>query len=455
MEREQQVNELQKFATLERVREVVANSGLQRREQQKFRLTPDRLELDMDCLRQFEAIGEFCIAYFKTLDALLRKAINGEFPSDMNNYVKEALGRSVARGNRRLQQEIAGFPLMFRTDCVLARDFGGRRRIFVTEIEGERPIGLGFEQLANQMSEVINQTGGGDVVCPIGGVEGLKLVLEENKGRFGEEPLAVILSEDQLFYLEEQSFFAKVAQAAGIPIELVRERDLNVNQSEGLLLPSLGVRTHLLMCLPILNPQKSNKVNEGRELFFGSLNGRFEFIQPPRKMFGTKAGMALLFIPYLERFFAENGINFDTVRDNVPKSKIISGNCFETERLMLESGEQPNPPVMVKAIGMSAARGMALPDDKEGTQSLLRQAKSKQFEFMTQEFVDTEEVEFNIFDEASGKFVREPQFMRLTAYFINLNGKAILTEVEGTGLANRLVHGNSRCIFFPVAFRKD
>lgn len=190
-------NEQTKLECLEKIRQAVDASGLQSDERHKFRLTPDRLELDMDCLRQFQAIGDFCVVYFRTLDEVYQKAVKGEFPPSANAFVRDALERSVTKGQRQFQQKLEGQqPLMFRTDCVLARDSEGRRRVYVTEIEGERPIGLGFEELANKMSQIV---GNECVYQPMGGVNGLKLILEENREQFGNQPLAVILGEDQLF----------------------------------------------------------------------------------------------------------------------------------------------------------------------------------------------------------------------------------------------------------------
>lgn len=230
---------------------------------------------------------------------------------------------------------------------------------------------------------------------------------------------------------------------------------MDVDRKQGVYLPGFGTRTKFLMCLPVFNNQKSGKTIETTDLFYMSLDGTLKFIQPPKKFFGTKVGMALLSVPFLERYFLKNGMNPRTIQENLPKSTLIIGSCFETERLMLENGEEPNPQIMVKAVGMSAARGMALPTDTEGTMDLLRHARQKPFEFMTQEFIDTEEIEFDIFDDKSGKFIREPQFMRLTAYYMRGKEGAVLTEVEGTGIRDRLVHGNFRCIFFPVAFKVD
>ncbi|MBI4036597.1 hypothetical protein HY386_01840 [Candidatus Daviesbacteria bacterium] len=436
------------------IRGVVHQSGLVTDSRHDFRLTPDRLVLNSEARNQFEQIGELILSSFSATRRVFLRAKRSEFPEDLNRFVIRALEAGMSNANKKtLSVEIDQLPLFFRADCILAQD-GGELAIKATEIEGERSIAFGFASFIDQINTAVNQVSIDQRLGGLGVASGIKQAVEESN--FQGKGIALILAEDQLFYLPEQALFVNELRSLGIPVELVRENDFEMKPGNPpmVILPS-GEAANVAVSLPKFNPQKSGQQFSQERLRMDFIRGAFDFLLPPFKFFGTKSSMALMHQPIIRDIFFEEGMNAKLVDKLIPPTKAIAGQISEVERLLLEMGIQTDPPTLLKAVGMTAGRGMAMPNDREGIREILRIAKGSPFDFITQQFLETVAPEFRIFDSQSGELRKEFQFMRLAAFFANINGCSTLLGVEGTGLPNPFVHGNPNCIFFPVVFKEE
>lgn len=459
MEKVQEVTfELENFTDqeadqrLSAITDVVKESGVAVDSRHNFRLTPDRLVLSMAARLQFDQIGELILSSFAATRGIFRRARNKEFPDDINRFVTRSLEAGITKAHRNtLGIESDQQPLFFRADCVLSKTEDGLS-VKVTEIEGERSIAFGFATFIDRVNTAINESGGDSLFGGMGIVPGIKDAIE--KSTFNSRLIASILGEDQLFYLPEQQLFIDELARSGIPVKLLRERDLEADggQDLQLIFPS-GERTDAAICLPIFNSQKSGKHTQAEVMRLSFAQGRLDFVLPPFKFFGTKSSMGLMHQPIIRDLFIEEGLREEFIDSLVPPTRIIAGQISEIERLLLEMGIQTDPPTLLKAVGMTAGRGMAMPNDREAINEILRISKDKPFEFITQQFLETAAPEFRILDQSTGELRREAQFMRLAAFFHNVSGQSKLLGVEGTGLPDPFVHGNPNCIFFPVVFK--
>lgn len=434
---------------------VVDESRLVTDNRHVFRLTPDRLILNQEAKIQFEQIGDLILSSFQATRQVFLRAKRGDFAGDLNRFIVSALEAGITKAHRRtLESTNNQLPLFFRADCVLAKTANGLA-VKTTEIEGERSIAFGFASLIDQLNTAINATSNDPLFSGVGVGEGINRAIRQSQ--FDGSRIGLILGADQQFYLPEQQLFVDTLFNQGLPVELVQEEDLAIPVGNTCCIKlSDGQTTNTAVSLPIFNPQKSNKIYEPERLRLGFVKNEFNFLLPPFKFFGTKSPMALMRQPMIRELFIEEGVNGNFIDAFIPPTRIIAGQISEVERLLLEMGVQTEPPTFLKAVGMTAGRGMALPDDKEGINDILRiAAKGKPFEYITQQFLTTAAPPFRILDQKTGNLVIEPQFMRLAAFFVNIEGQATLLGVEGTGLPDPFVHGNPNCIFFPVVFKED
>lgn len=447
------ISDLEAEKRLAALSEVIDQSRLMSDLRHRFRLSPDRLVLSLEAKRQFAQVGDLILSSFSATRKVFLRAKNREFPDDLNRFIVRALEAGMSNANKKtLSEDIDQLPLFFRADCCLAK-VGDELSVKVTEMEGERSIAFGFASLIDQINMEINTISSLGLQGGAGITSGIKEALKFS--RFNGKRIGLILGEDQLFYLPEQELFIRELVKLGIPIELVRENDFEMKAGNPavIVLPS-GEEADTAVSLPKFNPQKSGQRFGQERLRLDFLRGAFNFLLPPFKFFGTKSPMALMSQPIIRDFFINEGMDEKLINDFIPPSRIIAGQISEVERLLLEMGIQTEPPTLLKAVGMTAGRGMAMPNDREAIEDLLRIAKASPFNFITQQFLETVTPEFRILDSRTGELQSELQFMRLAAFFANIDGKSVLLGVEGTGLSNPFVHGNPNCIFFPVVFKE-
>lgn len=443
----------QRSLRLKIVQDEFYSSGLFTNVNHRHRLTPDRLVLNRTAYNQFSEIGELILSQFKSLERIYSSARGNEFPGDINRYLLRALDAGVRKPDRKISgQRLGDLPAFFRADCILAEEGDGNLGLKLTEIEGERSIGFGFASLDYRVNRAINELEGSNRVGGIGIEGGIALALGD---KLPDRLLVIIIGEDQQFYYPEQSLLANGLRSQGMKVTLLTESKVEVSKgSDVKLICPDGEEVDSAVCLPIFNPEKSGKHTELELLRSGYINGSFDFALPPKKIFGTKTSLALLRQPFIRELFISEGVDPSLIESYIPNTRIIAGQISEVERLTLEMGLQTTPPTLLKAVGMSAGRGMAMPDDPEAIAHILSKVAPKSpFEYITQDFLEGTQVNFSVYEDESGEMKTRSQHMRLAACFANIGGKAILMGVAGTGLSQSFVHGSPECIQFPVVFK--
>ena len=436
-----------------RIRELPESTSLQVDPRHEFRQKIDPLKLRKIERQEFREIGEVSYLMLGVTARLYGELLANKslFPKEGRDYFRQALEASLTRRQKRLQRVNPNeSPRFFRVDCLLVRKEDGSFGAVTNEIEGGKPIGLGFGVFTQTVRQEIYRDSGPGLI------EAMAASLYDFNGK---EPIVHILAEDQLFYLPEQELFCQKMREMGTPIFLVREKDLQLRDSRVLF--SKEDSTNKIFSLPLFNPLKSGKGSEEELLTYLYERGNIKVFIPPNGFLGTKAVYGLVHHPFFRVLYEDAlrraGMEEAIIDKYFPHSCLITGSSFEKERLLLEMGVMSNPPVMIKAVGLSATRGLAFPSEQLEMERLLGVAREKPFEYLIQEFKP--QVAHDVKISAGDGIQEENQFFRLAAFYVVLNGRAELAEVVGTGLGAPLasierpaVHGNLACTMFPVTF---
>lgn len=422
-----------------------------------FRLSPDSLELTRAQKDELEEINELIFGqggFMQGALALFDKTFDPRFTSNPSGG---KVARTLSLGTPKCEKEIlqtfrSQVPALVRLDLALTG--AGNTSFKILEVEGDKTHAFGYATMTDMFA--------GESALKSGQLPGLievfRQILKKNMVP-KEKSVALIVGRSEMFYEQELGIFANLAQASGVNIIMLPERDVQVTDKG--ISPKDGSFPHVknnfitdtLVNLPILTPAGERGTGIGAELLLRLFaEAKISCLIPPKRFLGSKGLLALVsngdndkgLETVLEECFDSQKIT--RLREFIPQTFVISKKSRPFASAELD--DDPGRWVIKKSVS-SGMKGVALPEGNR-QRSMLGEAIQNPYNFVMQKKVDQETREFRFSEPDNLNQIKKARmFMRISP-FCTPNG---IATISVTCRETPDVHGSRDSIQIPVIFK--
>ncbi len=418
----------------EDIKRVVLDSGLwngAQRQTHGFVLSPDVYEITEEQKSELEELGR---ALHECLSGLGRIAAVACNPSLAHTRTWQGLGSILRTGiplhYHEMQIHKPGqVPAVFKVDLMKTID----GRYMIAEIDGHNKHGLGYSVLCARMR---------DVVAPgARKFDGVVQAIAHEMYRREKGRLVLLYGEQERFYLPEFSILANALASLGIQLMVKNEADVNLQQ-----LIEWGLSESAHSYLPILFVDfpfffRNPALNEDLSKMY--LEGKIDFLYPPKPFLGSKALMAILrndrhnseLEAILHAFVPADSIA--CLRRYIPETHLVSKRKDSFSFFERLCGQKR---YVLKETVSSGMHGIFFSDDK-GFEKALKRACTWRNKFILQEETTNAPHEFSFYTD-EGTTEKATWFLRVIVLYASRS----IADIDVTARQDKKVHGAKDCL---------
>ena len=433
-----------------------------------WRVSPEPFSLSPQTAAAIEALGADLVIFYKALGALYTRSARGTAPDFIAEYLDQGKPENIIK-LARMNRFKADIPQVIRPDLILTE--GG----FIASELDSVPGGMGFvAAMASTYCAIGYDT--------LGGVDGMPTRFAEMLVATAGKPLptvAVVVSDESADYRGELGWLAARVNALGTarvivcaPPDIVFTEEALFFRGEDGREEKIDVLYRNFELFDLLNIPKQDLI------LYAARHNRVKMTPPPKAHLEEKLAFALLHNPQLAGLWrTEMGAEvYDRLKTIFPQTWVIDPRPLPPQAAisgLTASGTPVRDWMQLAALGKSdrdyvikpsgfselawGSRGVRIANDlsKEAWFAAIADAVAAydRTPHILQRFHKGRRVEVTWFDRASGELTPMTGRVRLTPYFMVVDGAAKLGGVLATiaPADKRLIHGMSDAIMVPCA----